>query len=453
MTDHAGNLMEGEPLTFTPFDPQSLVRLQQIPALQQALEKCTSAGCSGGVFDIATIGNTMFVANGLRTTDEHYRDPANPKPLLAVDVTDPVHPVLIGVDTTATNPRALAVVENAAFLASSGAAFAGNLLLVASGGSVANQGLLASELAVYDVSACTRRPLFVPNCLAGTLKGFKALSTADNSPPLPGVPPDTGIPLQVAALHQKGDTPNSDVVLAYVAVAGIGLEAVDVTTAFNLSTTNRAPDGLMRGDYFDVAVLKNRVLATGQNAASNEFRLTMFNGQLGHLMICPHHRRRALPASTAQPGSVSPRASPSTLTATATSERPPPTTTTLPSSCSSLAVVSSGPRYANCAGSPPCGELYVVNLSANTDLGHTGGPRVLDYIPLPGAPFSVQLDPVARLAYVEIRGRGLAVVNLTSLISVLRGARRRQGSSTGTATAWTITFSVSCRPAQGKTTF
>jgi hypothetical protein len=427
VTDHAGNLMEGEPLTFTPFDPQSLVRLQQIPALQQALDKCTSAGCSGGVFDIATIGNTMFVANGLRTTDEHYRDPANPKPLLAVDVTDPVHPVLIGVDTTATNPRALAVVENAAFLASSGAAFAGNLLLVASGGSVANQGLLASELAVYDVSACTRRPLFVPNCLAGTLKGFKALSTADNSPPLPGVPPDTGIPLQVAALHQKGDTPNSDVVLAYVAVAGIGLEAVDVTTAFNLSTTNRAPDGLMRGDYFDVAVLKNRVLATGQNAASNEFRLTMFNGQLGHLIDLPPPPPPGLAGfnGAARLGvaeSVAFDVDGDGHIGTAAAHDNNPAVELF-----DLAVVSSGPRYANCAGSPPCGELYIVDLSANTDLGHTSGPRVLDYIPLPGAPFSVQLDPVARLAYVEIRGRGLAVVDLTYLINVLRGGAAAPG--------------------------
>ena len=166
---------------------------------------------------------------------------ANPERLLAVDISDPFHPQLIGFDATTTNPRALATIEGASFVCQQpgGAVFNGNLLIVAGGGRVP-AGDLSGELAVYDVTRCTQT-IHVGNCLAGAQKGFKLLSTAEEATPLPGVPPESGVPLQVAALHQKGTGPNSDVAVAYVVVAGVGLEAM--TTTFNLAspTASRRP--------------------------------------------------------------------------------------------------------------------------------------------------------------------------------------------------------------------
>ena len=87
-----------------------------------------------------------------------------------------------------------------------------------------------------------------------------------------------------------------------------------------------------------------------------------------------------------------------------------------------LAFVTSGPlsEGAGCAVSIPCGELLVVDLSSVTDLAHPGSPSLLARIPLNGAAFSVEVDPVQRVAYVEVRGHGLAVVDIGSLIEAIQ---------------------------------
>jgi PKD repeat protein len=427
LADTSGNLLDTQPLTFTPFDPRSLALLAQESLIEAAMSKCSPAGCSTAATDVAFIGHTLFIANGLRSAQEQYRDPANPQRLLALDVSDAFHPQIIGFDATTTNPRALATIEGASFVAQpEGTVFNGNLLVVAGGGRVP-AGDLSGELAVYDVTRCTQA-IHVGNCLAGALRGFKLLSTAPEATPLVGVPPESGVPLQVAALHQKGAAPNSDIALAYAVVAGVGLEAVDITTSFNLSTPNssRAPDGLLRGDYLDVGVLKNRVVATGRDNTTNEFRLSLFTGQLGHLIDIPPPPP---PGLTALAGAARVGVGENFTFDVdgdgrlGTAEDADGDPTTALQELFDLAIVSSGPISTGCPGdAPPCGELYVVDLSHHTDLAHAGGPRILDVIPLPGSPFSVQVDSSARLAYVEIRGRGVAIVDLNYLLAILRGS-------------------------------
>jgi PKD repeat protein len=429
LADKSGNLIDAQPLTFTPFEPRSLALLSQNDTAPSPspMTKCSASGCSPAATDVAFIGHTLFVANGLRSAQEQYAQPANPERLLAYDVSDPFHPQQIGFDATTTNPRALATIENASFVSQPGGTiFNGNLLLVAGGGRVP-AGDLSGELAVYDVTRCTQT-VHVGNCLTGALKGFKLLSTAQDAAPLDGVPQETGVPLQVAALHQKGTAPNSDVTLAYVVVAGVGLEAVDVTTTFNLTTpnTSRAPDALLRGDYLDVGVMKNKVVATGRDSSTNEFKLSMFTGQLGHLIDIPPPPPPGLSAlaGAARVGTAEDVVfdvdGDGRLGPAEDADQDP---TTALQELFDLAIVSSGPITAGCPNdAPPCGELYIVDLSSQTDLAHSGGPRILDVIPLPGSPFSVQVDPNARLAYVEIRGRGVAIVDLNYLLGVIRGS-------------------------------
>ncbi|MGE5245125.1 MAG: PKD domain-containing protein [Betaproteobacteria bacterium] len=426
ITDEAGNVLDAQPITFTPFTPQSLNLFQSVKPIDTALKKCTAGVCTSAVSDLATIGRTLFIANGLRTTSEQYADPSNPVGLMAVDVTDPANPTIIGTTANVLNPRALAVVDHASFTAQpAGVPFNGDLLLVESGGRTI-AGLLPTEINVLDVTACTARPVTVSNCLANAFRGFKALSTAENTPPLLGVPPEPGEPLQIAALHQRSVPPGSDTVIAYATVAGIGLEAVDVTTTFNATTPspNRAPDGLVRGDYVDVAVLKNQVAAVGRDVQTNSPRLTMFTGQLGHLLDIPPPPP---PGLSALNGAARVAVAENVIFDidgdgnVGAAEDQDQDSTKAVDELFDLALVSSGPRYSDCPGAPPCGELYVVDLSSQTDLAHPGGVRILDTIPLPGSPFSVQIDPVARRAYVEIRGKGLAVVDLSYLLGILRG--------------------------------
>jgi PKD repeat protein len=424
--DQAGNVLDSQPITFTPFTPQSLDLLKSATPIQNALSKCTDVStCTTAVSDVATIGHTLFVANGLTSTTQSYMPGASA--LLAIDVTDPRNPTIIGSASgiDVPNPRALAVVEHASFIAQpAGVAFGGDLLLVESGGRVPVAGLLPTEINVYDVTACSVRPA-TGNCLANAHKGFKALSTVENAPPLAGVPPDPGEPLQIAVLHQTGTPGSSDKVVAYAAVAGIGLEAVDVTTTFNATTAlpTRAPDGLYRGDYTDLAVLKNEVLAVGRNAAGTPL-LSLFSGQLGHLIDMPPPAPLGL---TALNGAARVAAASDVVFDVdgdgnvGTAEDQDNDSTRGADELFDLALVSSGPLYSGCPAAPPCGELYVVDLSSQTDLQHSGSPHFIDTIPLPGSPFSVQIDPVARVAYVEIRGLGLAVVDLNYLLPILRG--------------------------------
>ena len=416
MTDLAGNFLESESIAFTPFDTSSLSRLSDVPALLSQLRKCSGqSGCTTSARDVATIGDTLFVANGQLVTQQ-YSDPAPPARLVVVDVSNADQPKGIGSNPTATNPRALAAVPNASFTLPNQTPFAGDLLLVAGGGPVP-AGDLDGKLELYDVSSCTRNGGAIGNCLDPSLNvflGSRTLSTAGGASPLPGVPPESGIPLQVAVLHQLGATASGDNIVAYVVTAGLGLEAVDVTRMTD--ATVFAPDGLVRGDFLDVAVLKNLVLAIEQ-PQPGVFDLSFFTAQLSR------DDRVALPVSAARvavlenfvvdvdrDGNLG------------TAEDQDGDPTTARDELFDLALVGSGPETDGCMGTSPCGELLVVDVSHFTDLQHPQAPNlgIIARIPLPGPAFSIQVDALAKLAFVEVRGKGLAIVDLSSLTAAIQ---------------------------------
>ena len=278
-TDLAGNHLEMQAVTFTPFDPRSVNRFVDVPEIRELLEKCPpQGGCNPGALDVAFIGTTLFLANGVRNAEENYSDSANPARLIAVNVDNPFEPQVIGWNATSTNPRALAAVADALFPVGS-SMFAGDLLFVAGGGRVQG-GELAGKLEIYDVTPCTERPLVGTNCLdqaLNPLKGVKFLSTPLGVAPRSGVPPDAGVPLQITALHSRGVQGAPDTALiAYISTSPIGIEAVIIPQAFNMpvdASTNYAPDALARGEFLDVGVLKNRAVAVEMVPSSGQFRL------------------------------------------------------------------------------------------------------------------------------------------------------------------------------------
>jgi len=431
-TDVAGNQLQSEPIIFTPFEPSSLSAFRDIAQLRDALAKCSGtacdpslsadcfgAGCTTSATDVAYIDNTLFVASGATSSEQQYRDPANPpKRLLAVDVTNPLQPVLLGFSTTATNPRALATVTNASFVLPGGGLFSGNLLVVAGGGRVAG-GELAAKVEVYDVGRCTQRPVNTAlNCLEGGLRGFKLLSTPTGVPPQPGIPPDSGVPLQVAVLHDRGQVgPAADRIFAYVATAGIGLQAVDVVQAF----ANDVPEGLLRGDFLDVAVVKNKLITVKIDSNATPIASVLTAG-LDQITDIPP------PAGLSKlPGAARVAVGENMFFDLNGNGQADVSESGVPLELFDLAVVSSGALTDGCpTSSVPCGELDVVDLSPLT-LGHGGSVRVIARIPMPGPAFSMQVDPTKQLVYVEIRGQGLAVVDLSHLLFVLKTGTTEKG--------------------------
>ena len=233
------------------------------------------------------------------------------------------------------------------------------------------------------------------------------------------------MPLQIAVMHQP--TAGGDVLLAYVLVVPIGIELVNIPQAFNASAPNQSalgPDGVSPGDFTDLSVLKNRVVTVGVNPISQQPRVDVLTAQLGLVTELP----------PPVPGGLNGFAGAARL---ATFEDAPfdldndghigleeendRDEVQGSDELFDLALVASGQLTDGCAVVTPCGELYVIDLSAHTNLAHAGGARVLDRIPLGGAPFSIAIDATERLAYVELRGRGIATVDLGFLLKVLRG--------------------------------
>ncbi len=442
-TDRAGNpLAIGEPITFTPFDPleRDPDPLGQDPALGPALAKRNESGAlNWSTRDTATLGDMLFLANGLATQRENYEASGEPQRLLAVDVRNPFAPLRAGFGATGTNPRVLATVGNASLTTGAGAAFQGDLLLVAGGGRVPG-GDLMTRFEIYDVRACTQHQE-VENCLAGALHGFKLLSSIPGVPPLPGVPPETGVPQQIAVLHQRGAGAGTDTLLAYVVVSGVGLAAIDVADAFDLPAGDdqRGPDGLVRSvrrnddgelrvetDFLDVAVLKNLVVSVALKAATGEFSLDLFSAQL------TNRRSVYLPGPAARVGVlenflVDLDQDGRVGTAEDEDQDPPERPLRAIDEIFDLALVASGPLYDGCGASTPCGELYVVDLSALTDLDHAEDRGVIARIPLPGPAFSVEVDRESLVAYVEVRGKGLALVDLATLYNPLQQGVAAEG--------------------------
>ena len=438
-TDRAGNFLEGQQITFTPFAPRSLSHLNTNLQFRAALEKCTAGGgCSTSAIDEGHIGDTLFMANGLRFGNEQYTNTANPSRLVVADVTDPFAPVLIGTHPTQTNPRTLAPVPGVNFFLPNGFGFNGDMLLVAGGGRVP-AGELPGKLEIYDVTACTARPLaanvpdpaggLTTNCLAAALtplEGRRFLSTVPGLPPLSGVPPDAGTPLQMAVLHDKGPGGTTSALVAYVLVSPIGIEAVDVIRTFNVAPedpANNGPDGILRGDFLDLAVLKNRVVAVERNPAG-DFALSVFAADLSRTLQVP------LPGLASRVATVENMVfdidGDGNLGLAEDEDTDP---LAAKDEIFDFAIVSSGPlsEGQGCALSVPCGELYVIDLSAATNLAHGGAATVIARIPLQGPAFGVQVDTAGKTAYVEIRGHGLGIVDLGFLLGVLNGSTHVAG--------------------------
>ena len=412
-----------------------------MPEIDQALTKCGSGGCYSGARDVVAVGDTLFMANGINTQGDQYVDPANPKRLLVVDTSNPASPQLIGWHSTNTDPRAVAVLRDISFsytTPESGEGqreqFDGDLLVVIGGGRPTASFAASARLEIYDVTACFARTA-AANCLDEEtfhpLVGEKYLSTGLNLPQHPGVPPEPGVAAELDVLHVRQPFAvdwgfrREDTAMAYVVVVPIGLEAVNIVDAYrkfamqSVSAFRYAIDGLYRSDFYDVAVVKNEVLAAEMPSGSAP-RLRAFTMNLLPIEGVPVPRSFRLAAGENfvfdldRDGNLGYGEDEDGDFGTGVGE------------LFDLAVVASG-------GYPTSnrGELYVVDVSHITDLAHgdaasvvdgsTLNGRVLSRIPLPGMASEVCVDPDARLAYVNTVGQGLAVVDLSHVLSVMRG--------------------------------
>ncbi|MGB2715172.1 MAG: putative Ig domain-containing protein [Vicinamibacterales bacterium] len=421
-TDLAGNVYVGDPVAFTPFEPESLVRLGDVPEISDLLKVCSNpSSCSAAGIDVAFAGDTLFIANGLRSADSDYEF-APPSRLVVVDVGDPRNPRLIGFHSTATNPRALAVVRKATFPAGEGV-FAGDLLLVAGGGRVPG-GELASKLEIYDVSACTARPLPEPivNCLGTTVqpRGSRLLSTPIGAVPAQGVPPASGVPLQIAALHSKRTLPAGDTVIAYVLTTPLGLMAVDVVRAFGNSADadgDKGPHAFISGDFLDVGVVKDAVIALETPGPGGISALQVFTPELvarQEIVLADPATRLTLVSNLVvdvdRDGNLGLRENDDEDIGRVIEAK---------DELFDLAFVTSALPSEDCAGGVVCGALTVVDLSSLTDLFHAGPAHVIGRVPLPGEAFSLDVDAGRLMAYVEIRRHGLALIDLSFLNDAL----------------------------------
>lgn len=437
VTDFAGNPLNAAPLTFTRAAPRSIGEVRLNQAIADALTKCVNVtSCYTAGQDVAVYGNTMFIANGIRTRDEQYLDPQNLRRLLVVDTSNPAAPQLIGWHATTTNPKALALVHDVDFRYTDGAnaerQFQGDLLVVVGGGDSTSPSALNSELELYDVTACVTRTPALTNCLDPSLdplKGLKFLSTSVGEIQRLGVPPDPGVVKEIAIFHQpitvmrNGQPVRDDTAVAYVVVVPIGLEAIDLTTAFNTDST--APDrfgidGLYRGAFFDVAVLKNSVVAAEEPAGSSP-RLRLFSASLvaGEDIPLPRAFRNTAGADFSfdidRDGNRGLGEDQDDDPLRGVDE------------IFDLALVASGGRVT----ADGRGELYVIDVTPQHIPEHTQPllssdpaathPRIISRIPLPGSAFDVCVDAASRLAYVDVIGHGLALVDLTHLLDVIRG--------------------------------
>lgn len=436
--DPGFNTLDDVDIPFTPVDPSRtapVVVFEAATSFTESLKKCIGAACNTSVRDTARFGNVLFLANGLANANERYSQ-FPPHRLIAVDIKQPNEPLELGWTGRPTNPRVLAAIQDAAFTTPQGLSYRGDLLLVASGGRIIDNVELATRVEVYDVRRCTREPRQA-NCLEAVdtvdvgdslpaRRGEKLLSTPTGQAVVAGVPVESGVPQQMAVLHQRGPAgTNSDVVVAYVIVSGVGLVAIDVTKSFNLrpdTTPNYAPDGIMRGDFLDVAVIRNRVYAVEVNPLTGASSLAVYSAQLTDKQTIP------LPGPAARIAALEtlvvdlePDGRVGSAEATPGEEDLPGRTIDPGDEVFDLAVVASGPVTTGCAGNvTPCGELYILDVAGLAVPGHDAVPRVVERIPLPGPAFSIQIDPQRLVAYVEIRGHGLAVIDLTHVRHTLR---------------------------------
>src|SRR5581483_1209358 len=118
----------------------------------------------------------------------------------------------------------------------------------------------------------------------------------------PGVPTDSGTPLQLATLASPKPDGSLGALVQYVLVPPIGIEAVDVIAAFDASSTH-APNAVLKSDiegvdFLDVGVVKNRVVAIEQDRQTGSSQLGVFTAELKDVKTVP------LPVAAARVGSV-----------------------------------------------------------------------------------------------------------------------------------------------------
>ena len=298
-TDAGALLCTAANVILRAFQPYRLSRLDDesradLWPIRDVLEKCAATQCSYGVSDVALIARTLFLANGRRSLAQAFRDENKLPRVVAIDVSDPRRPKLIGWHKATTNPRSLASLPGFEVALEQGEVERHEDLLLVGGAGVGVEA--DGKLEIYDVSRCTSPPPAEPPCPGGVCPappprncfeegldpflGYRVLSTATDGVAKPGVPPEPGAPLQIAARRipapppQPGGSQEPEQLVAYVVVAPLGLEAIDIGKAIAegpdppsncpnppLSLLPcRGPDGLVRGSYQDVALLKDLVL-------------------------------------------------------------------------------------------------------------------------------------------------------------------------------------------------
>jgi hypothetical protein len=431
MEDFATNDLAAEPITFRRAAPQVLANLAGDQALFDALARCRNAGelssCYLGPQDAVAVGKTVFLANGVQDNREVYLDNVTQRRLAVLDASDPTAPRLIGWYRTVTKPKSLAVVPDAAFnyIDHNGAAarFEGDLLVVIGGG---KGGQDSARLELYDVTACFQRAAG-ENCLDESLAPFlgaKFLSTGMQDVQRIGVPAEPGSAAEIALLHdrvmaQDGDE-RDDTLMAYVVVVPVGIAAVDITAAVNHAHTNTsryAIDGLMRGDFFDVAVIDNLVVAP-EMPGSGISKLRVFGASLLQAEEIPIPRGFRLAGLE---GFVVDLDSDGNLGAGEDGDND---LLEGKDEIFDLAVVASGGRQTTNGR----GELYVIDLSKQSSVRHAAPLeendnladyhlRIISRIPLPGAALNLCVNGATGLAYVAMDQVGVGIVDLNHLVA------------------------------------
>ncbi len=312
-----------------------------------------------------------------------------------------------------------------------------------------------SKLEIYDVTACLRRNdaypnAEIPNCLddaiftrpieypeEGPLMGMKFLSTAVGNQPRVGVPPDPGMARKVETIQRRAmtnDGVREDQAIAYVNVVPLGIVVIDVVDAVKVYMANYgkqnpafdrwAIDSLTRGSFFDLGVVKNTVAAAEEPTSGAGSRLRLYDANMISRddIYLPRTFRAAVGANflfdvdgDGNLGLGEDEDDDNGDGRVDETDRP------ATDEFFDLAVVANGGLR----------ELYVIDLSDQTDLAHdealsasdssTLSQRVISRIELPGSAFNLCVDAATKLAYAEVTGQGLAVVDLSHILGVIKG--------------------------------
>jgi RHS repeat-associated protein len=311
----------------------------------------------------------------------------------------------------------------------SGAQFSGSTLFAAGS---------SGFLVPIDVTSCTRRDgNGLPqndNCLQDeNRRQSTMLSDPQSVCKRSWIPQEVGIPRQI--LSQRQDSPEGvlETVYGYIHSVGLGVQVVNMTSLLETPDPDDVPDpwlpggaycllrdrAFVRGNFMAMSFLKDFLLV-GQRPSSDSSEpiLKVFDRNLNRLSK-PEAELKKLPIDAAWRLAAMPGVyfdidldrilgSAEDKDADATKGR---------DELFDLAIVNSG-RLANGKS-----ELYVVDLSAHTDLEHSDEVRLIATIPLPSWSRNLAADPRSQALYVELPDYGFAIVDLSHLRASLRTGR------------------------------